>query len=224
MADVFERAIAAIAIKKIRRGREFDGRAVGSPGPAAGFAVFGVPFHVPSHKEIEMAVVIVIEEARGNRPAAARHACFFGDIGKGSVAIVVVQDIFSIARHEEVSKTIVIIVSDCHTHAVIARTCSRQACGFGDVGEAAVLVLAVEPVPIAGVGAIEFLRELHGTCQMAAVDQKDVEQAVVIVVEQGHTPGHGLDEVFFGSGRILQCEVQPAGEFQIKNRSGGSHS
>src|SRR5438105_1459993 len=48
--------------------------------------------------------------------------------------------------------------------------------------------------------------------------------AVVIVVEQGHTPGHGLDEVFFGSGRILQCEVQPAGEFQIKNRSGGSHS
>ena len=135
-----------------------------------------------------------------------------------------VQDIFPVAGHEEVSETVVVIVGDRDAHAVIARTCIRQACGFGDVREAAILVLAVEPIPIPGVGAIEFLRDLHGTCQAAAVDQKDVEQTGVIVVEQGHTSGHGLDKVFFRSGRILQREVQPAEEFHIKNRSGASHS
>src|SRR2546430_8848340 len=58
-----------------------------------------------------------------------------------------------------VSETVVVIVGDCDAHAVIARTRIRQACGFADVREAAILVLAVEPIPIPGVGAIEFLRE-----------------------------------------------------------------
>src|SRR5439155_7651516 len=218
--DVLEGAIAAIAIKKICRGRKFGGRAIGSPSPAASLAMFGVPFHVAGHKKIEMAVVIVVEEARGNRPASSCNACFCGYVRERSVAIVVVQNIFSVVGYEKIGKTVVVIVGDSHAHAVIAEARVGQTGCFGYVCETAVFVLAIEPVPVAGVGAIEFLRHLHGACQTAAIDQKYVQKTVVIVVEQGDASRHGLDEVFLGSRRILQIEVQPAREFQIKNWSG----
>jgi hypothetical protein len=186
--------------------------------------MFGVPFHIASHKKIEKAVVVVIEEARGNRPASTRNACFCGYIRERSVAIVVVQDIFSVVGHEKIGEAVVVIVGDSHAHAVIAEARVGQAGCFGYISEAAVFVLAVEPVPVAGVGAIEFLRNLHGVCQTAAIDQKYVRKTVVIVVEQGDASRHGLDEVFLRSRRILQGEVQPAREFQIKNWSGGGKS
>src|SRR5713226_1149650 len=46
LADIFKRAISAIAIKKVCRGGKFARRAIGLPSPTAGLAVLGVPFHV----------------------------------------------------------------------------------------------------------------------------------------------------------------------------------
>src|SRR5256884_6829481 len=107
LADVLERAIAAIAKKKVCRGGKFGGRTIGSPSPAASLTMFGVPLHVAGNKKMEMAVVVVVEEPRGNRPAAACHACLCGDVGERSVAIVVIQDIFSVVGHEQISKAVV---------------------------------------------------------------------------------------------------------------------
>src|SRR5262249_14417017 len=132
--------------------------------------------------------------------------------------------IFSVAGHEKIGKAVIVIVGNSHAHAVIAKACVGQTGCFGYVCEAAVFVLAVEPVPVAGVGAIEFLRNWHLACQTVAIDQEYVQESVVIVVEQSDASRHGLDEVFLGSRRILQGEVQPARELQIKNRSGGSKS
>src|SRR5258708_18432928 len=52
LANVFEGAVATIAIKKVGSSRKFARRAVGLPSPTAGLAMSGVPFHVTGYKKI----------------------------------------------------------------------------------------------------------------------------------------------------------------------------
>ena len=70
LADVFECAVAAIAVKNIGGLREFGGRAVRLPLVAADLAVLGVPQHVAGDEQVEMAVVVVVEEPCGTAPAS----------------------------------------------------------------------------------------------------------------------------------------------------------
>src|SRR2546429_4060561 len=72
-------------------------------------------------------------------------------------------------------------------HTRCSRDWSSDVCSsdlLGYVREAAVFVLAVEPVPVAGIRPIESLWNLHRACQAPTVDQKDVEQAIVIRSEE----------------------------------------
>ncbi len=137
--------------------------------------MLGVPFHITGHKKIQMAVVVEIKETRGDGPAPARDSCFGSDISEGSVAVVVVEDIFSVAGHEKVWEAIIVIIADGDAHAVVTSAGVGQARGFRHVRETATFVLAVQPVPVARIGAIEFLGDLHGTGHAAAIDQKNVE-------------------------------------------------
>jgi hypothetical protein len=40
-----------------------------------------------------------------------------------------------------------------------------------------------------------------------SIHHKDVEQAVVVVIEESNTAGHRFDEVFEGSGRVSKDEI-----------------
>src|SRR5713226_8642701 len=175
LANVLESAVAAIAIEKVSRWGKFARRAIGSPGPTAGLAVPGVPFHVTGHKEIEMAVIVEVEKTGRDGPAAARDSRFGGDIREGSVAVVVIQDVLSVARDEEIGIAIIVVVADRDAHAVVASAGAGQACGFSHIRETAIFILAIKAIPVARIGAIEFLGDLHGTGYAAAIDQKDVE-------------------------------------------------
>src|SRR5580693_7023188 len=70
LADVFECAIAAVAIEDIRGRGEFGRRTVGLPLASANLAVLRVPEHVSRDEQVQVAVVVVIEEARGATPAS----------------------------------------------------------------------------------------------------------------------------------------------------------
>src|SRR5271170_4653863 len=120
LADVFECAIAAIAIKDIGRCREFGGRTVRLPFIAANLAVLRVPEHVARDEQVEVAVVIVINEAGGTAPAARLHACFGSYVGESAVAIIVVERIFSVVGYVEVGEAVIVVIADRHTHAVVA--------------------------------------------------------------------------------------------------------
>src|SRR5208283_4126926 len=122
LADVLERAVATIVIEQISRSGKFTRWAVGLPTAAADLVVIGVPFHVTGHEEIQMAVVVVIEEARGTRPAPASDAGLGGHIGEGAIAIVVVQDILPVIRDKEVGIAIVVVVAYGHPYPVVAIT------------------------------------------------------------------------------------------------------
>ena len=53
---------------------------------------------------------------------------------------------------------------------------------------------------------------------MACIHEKNVEQAVIVVVEQRHSAGHGLDQVLAGGGRIAQDEIDTVERRELELR------
>src|SRR4029077_18723411 len=68
---------------------------------------------------------------------------FFSYVGKGAVAIVVIQDIAVEACHIEISPAVVIIVGHGHANAVALAT---DAGAVSDVGESSVAIVVIEAV------------------------------------------------------------------------------
>jgi hypothetical protein len=105
----------------------------------------------------------------------------------------VVEGIFAVVGDVEIGETVVVVVADGYADAVVAIAGVGEAGFFGDVGEGAVGILAVEAVPVFGVLAVEFLGLVHWIGQLAAVHQENVEEAVVVVIEEGDASAHGFD-------------------------------
>src|ERR1700733_16237284 len=178
LADVFECAIAAIAIKDICGRWELSWRAIGLPLAPAYLAVLRIPHHVARDQQIQMAVIVVIEKAGGAAPAASLPPGFGGDVCKSAIAIVVVEGVFSFVRDVQIGITIVVVIADRYTHAVISVTCVRQPGFLRDVGETPIRILPVEAIPIFGILPVEGLGWVHRIVEPAAIDQKNVEQSV----------------------------------------------
>jgi hypothetical protein len=57
---------------------------------------------------------------------------------------------------------------------------------------------------------------------VACIHQKNIEQAVIVVIEQGHTAGHRLNQVLTRGSRIAQDEIDTAERHELELR-GTSH-
>lgn len=80
--------------------------------------------------------------------------------------------------------------------------------GFGYIGEASAGVLAIETVPIGGIIASEARRKVHRIFEPSAVDQKNVETAILVIVEQRHAAAHRLDQIFLRSRGVAVGEIE----------------
>src|SRR5260221_11750579 len=89
------------------------------PIAAANLVVIGVPLHVASYEEIEMAVVVVVEEARRHGPASARDASLGGYGREGAIAIVVIEDVLSVAGYVEIGISVVVVIAEGEAKTVI---------------------------------------------------------------------------------------------------------
>ena len=119
-----------------------------------------------------------------------------------------IENIFPVVRYVQVGITVVVVIADRHSHAVVAIASFCQTSLLGNVREAAVFILAIKAVPVTRIVAIEILWRWHRTRNPAAVHQENIEQPVVVVIEQGHAARHGFDQILLRSGGILQGKVQ----------------
>ena len=76
---------------------------------------------------------------------------------------------------------------------------------------ALVAILTIQAVPIRRIPAGEVGGEYYRIVQLPAVNQEDVEKAVVVVVQQGHSATHGFDQVFLRRRGIAMREIDPCG-------------
>src|SRR6266567_243676 len=121
-----------------------------------------IPFEIARHKKVQLAVVVVIEETGAGAPAGGSDTSARGDIGKRSVAVVVVERVAAVAGDVYVLKAVVIEIADGDTHSVAILRHAGEAGFFGDVGEGAIRVLMVEPVPVFAAGLVRHPAGRHG--------------------------------------------------------------
>ena len=112
---------------------------------------------------------------------------FFADVGKGAVAIVVIENVLAVVGDVEILESVVIVVA--HTDTLAPSSVGQTGFG-GDVGERAIVVVVIE-VARRGLGR----RQLFQCC---AVDDKYVRPAVIVIIEHGDAGPRGLDDVFLG--------------------------
>src|SRR5215831_6422170 len=101
---------------------EFGGMTIGPPAGQIDTAYFGadgkVPLEVTRHKEIQVAVVVVIDKARTHVPAVGSDAASSRHVGECPVTVIVIEDALPKVGDKQVGETVVIVISDGHTHAV----------------------------------------------------------------------------------------------------------
>ena len=101
------------------------------------------------------------------------------------------------ARDIEIDKAVIVIVSCPDAHRV---SNALQTRGLGHIGKCAVTIVAIEAVPIAGIRLFE-----RRDCR--AIGEEDIEQAVIVVVENGYSTQHCLDGIVLGADAVTKRET-----------------
>ena len=105
-----------------------------------------------------------------------------GDVAELAVAFVVEQAVAFERGDVDVVAAVVVVVADGHAHAVHLDV---QAAARGDIGEGAVVVIAIE----------RRQRFAAARRPVLAVDQQDVGPAVAIGIEEGHAGAQRFGQV-----------------------------
>ena len=116
-----------------------------------------------------------------------RPACC-GDVGEGAVAVVVVEDVLAVVGDEEIVEAVVVVVADAAGLAPAGFV--LEAGAVGDVGEGAVAIVFEEMAAGLLAGGEAF--------ETPAVDEEEVQPAVVVVVVEGDAAAGGFEEVLVG--------------------------
>ena len=175
-----------------------------SPGRPRGPHITGMPFHwqsgivvgrrfrrieldVVADEEIEMAVAVVVEKGAAGAPAELLvvKAGLASDVGKGSVSVVVEQDVVSPEAAEQVVPAVVVVVADADAGLPAG---ASQAGFFGDIGERSVAIVLVQ------MRGRSLARRPVGV-EARAIGEIDVEPAVVVVIEEGQAAAFGFNDV-----------------------------
>src|SRR2546428_3533447 len=148
--DVFECTVSAI-MEKTRRHRLIHFRRAIVPLTSRGITLL-VSLHcevqIVRYKKVEAPVVIIIDPRGACAPTRVIDPGLDGDIGEGTVTVIVVENVMSEVCDVEVLEAVVIVVTDSDSHSVAYVPNSSS---FRDVDERELSGLteqiSEEPVP-----------------------------------------------------------------------------
>jgi|SRR5580658_85799 hypothetical protein len=156
-----------------------------------------------------MAVAVVIDESAAVAPgfSGACDARLFAYVGECSVAVVVIEDVFSVVGDVEIFPAVVVVIPDANALA----PAGVSETGFlRNVGEGAVVIVVVQ---MAG-GCLCGKRRVEA----CPVDDENIWPPIVVVIEDGDTRSRGFNDVFlrvhaaenYGGGKA--CFFRDVGE------------
>src|SRR5271154_4122444 len=110
---------------------------------AAPQIIFGRPFNIVGHHQIEPPVFVVVKPARaGGPPALIGDTRLGGDIAESSVAVVVIQNRAAVASHVEIGVAVIVVIPDRHSLPVVSFATDTRL--FGNVGKRSVTVVVIQ--------------------------------------------------------------------------------
>ena len=110
---------------------------------AAKFVLGLVEIDEAADKEVQLAVIVVVEPDRARSPSGSGKACFASDVGKRAVAIIMIKNDAVILGDKKIGETVAVVVPDGNSHP-IAKT--GNASPFGHVGKAAIAIVVIKRV------------------------------------------------------------------------------
>src|SRR5262249_32056068 len=170
--------------------------------------MFDVPIEIPGDKQIEFAVVIVIEKSCRSRPAASFHTCQRRHVGECPITIIVIEHVTTVTGEVDIRKPVVIIIPRRNAHAIVRLARAGESRLLGDVRKATVVILTVQTVPVGWVAAGELSWQFNRVVESAAVYKKNVDQPIVVVIQQGHSAAHRFNQVLLRRGGVVVNEVE----------------
>ena len=169
----------------------------------AGRFVVKLPLQIVDDHQIQQAVIIDVHPNTAHRPQWPIFGIGFVEtslgrhIREGAIAVVVVKRIAVNAGDEDVFVPVVVVITDGDTH-VIADT--SQSGLLGDVREVPLAVVLKKAVRV-------FRRGLLERLNVRPVGEKDIQLAVVVVVEHGHATDHGFGRMTLGGFATIEREA-----------------
>src|SRR5580692_6815917 len=91
---------------------------------------------------------------------------------------------------------------------------------LGDIGEAASGILTVQAIPVGWISTIEVHRNGHSVADVPAVHEKNVQQSVVVVIEEGYASRHGFNQILPGGRRVAENKINTLRGFHLEHRVG----
>ena len=152
------------------------------------------------------------------------HAGFPRDIGERAVPVVVIEHVSSEVRHVQIEETVVVVIAGGNSHAIADMA---DAGLFRDIHEFQLTGLR-QQVPVQAIAGLPTARrrieQFAVAVKPCALDQIDVESAVVIVIEQGHARAHDLGHVVAAGGEIEVAEVESEPAATSRKIAGSSNA
>src|SRR6185295_10303054 len=107
----------------------------------------------------------------------------FADIGKRAITVIVVKNTLAEVGDKQVFETVVVIIADADA---LSPAGVRHAGFRGDVGESAVAIVLEE------MGS--RLLSSGEALQAPAVDQKNIQPAIIVIIVKRHAATRGLQK------------------------------
>ena len=130
--------------------------------------------------------------------AFLQQARALGDVGESAIAVVAIEDVLAVIRDEDVFVAVIVVIADGDG---LGPAGADEAGFFRHVTECAVAIVFVEAIGDAGRNC--------GCIEAAAVEDQDVEPAVVIVIEEGDAAACAFENIV---GMIGGAEDDGVGE------------
>src|SRR5437762_712614 len=227
--DVLEGAVTAIVEQTPGNGLVHFGRAIVAlaGGGEALLVALDCEIEIVGDEKVEAAVAVVVDPGGTGAPAGVVDAGFGCDVGKGAVAIVVIEDVAAEVGDVKILKAVVVVIADGDSHAVAD---VADAGFFGDIDEMELAGFGehVAEQAIAGLpagwgrefGAPRILRGIKS----GALDEVDVEGAIVVVIEERNARAHDFwhEEFADGAVEMMEMEADFGGDFAEERGLRGS--
>ena len=194
---VLERSVAAIVKKRRTLALVRLRRAVGfiPPVERAVQVLLDRPLDVVGHEQVEPAVVVVIEPERARGKPRVADAGLRGHVEEMAAAQISEQSIAPERRQVHVDVSVVVVVGGGGPDSVQFDVESRAG---GDVGERAVVLVAIHAGPRPGPGMSR---------PALRVDKQRILPSVSVEIGHEHTRAHGLGQVLPAKRPVGVCET-----------------
>ena len=110
----------------------------------------------------------------------------------------------AISGYIQIFESIVVVITDCNAGGVAEAT---ETCVFRDIFKGSIRLLVIEPIPELRTVLLRNRAFCGRIVETRTVGEKDVETAIVVVIEQSYARAHRLQKIFLAGWRSLLAEV-----------------